>query len=144
MLSNFCTERTTGATNRKDLWHFSQPCCYVDLYLGLYISATCVLFYIHTFQFIRQWLLCFRWGPCQTRWAASDDTDTLIAIHTLIFVFRPTDKLKRWTKRFDPHFSHSLFSHVLVSPDLLSTRSELPMSIKDKTPWICWLNSKAL
>ena len=42
MLSNFCTEWTTDASHRKDLWHFSQPCCYVDLYVGLYISAMCV------------------------------------------------------------------------------------------------------
>lgn len=68
------------------------------------------LLYIHTFQFIRKGFLCFRWGPCQTRGPASDDTNSLIAIHTLIFVFRPADKLKRWTKRLDPRFLHSLFS----------------------------------
>lgn len=88
--------------------------------------------YALTFQFIRQQLHCFRRGPGQTGGIASDNADSLIAVHTFVFVFRPANKLKGANKEAWP--SSILWNYILYSSAYLFAPCPLPLSTRFELP----------
>lgn len=149
VLVTVAVELLQSGPQMQELWYISQPCCSVDVYVGLCVSSMCVKdildFYLPVYQAAASSLRMSSVPGPRASLSQCGRARCCSSVCICSQTYWQTKKVKKKKKeRFEPHFWHYLPSYVFISWCSLPTRTESLVSIKDSTPWICGLNSKTL